>query len=234
MCTNYTPTRRERLDLLGLGRFAVEPGDWPPETWPGYLAPLIVRGREPGDPLRLGLARFGLVPRWARDRAQADALSRHTYNARHETAASKPSFRSAWRERHFALAPMDDFFEPCWEDPSSPGRSVRWRVAAVDGGPLTAAALWERWIDPDTGEVLIGFSLLTCNADGHGIASHLHRPGEEKRMPVLIPPAQRKAWLEAAPEQTPAFMQALAAKALLAQAAPLRRKASGASGQAPP
>ena len=221
MCTNYTPTRSERLRALA-GLPAIEPraSDWPPETWPGYPAPILARGPDPGAPARLGVARFGLVPRWARDRADATTRSRHTLNARSETVAERPSFRAPWRERHFALVPMDDFFEPCWQDPSRPGVAVRWRVAPRDGQPLTAAALWERWTDPATGAIEISFSLLTVNADGHAIMDRLHRPEEEKRMPVIVPPEHRLAWLQATPDQARALLRPYPAEALRSEAAP--------------
>lgn len=40
------------------------------------------------------IGQFGLVPHWADDLK----LGRHTFNARSETAATKPSFRDAWHQ----------------------------------------------------------------------------------------------------------------------------------------
>jgi putative SOS response-associated peptidase YedK len=37
-----------------------------------------------------GLAKFGLIPSWAKD----EKISRHTYNARSETVHEKPSYRT--------------------------------------------------------------------------------------------------------------------------------------------
>lgn len=241
MCTNYTPTSRDRLRALRLGVGELPPQDWPAEVFPAYEAPVLVRGGAPGDLSRgvqVRLARFGLVPRWSHDAAQARMLSRHTVNARSETAALKPSFRGPWRDRHFALVPMDAFYEPCWEDAAQHGgHSVRWRLAAADGRVLGAAGLWERWIDPAHGVAVDSFTLLTVNADGHAVMGRLHRPGEEKRMPVFIPEADWLRWLHAGAEEAHHWMRPLPADQLQAGPAPLGLRpftpARAASGGAP-
>ena len=177
-CTNYTPTSRDRLRAAKLGVDHLPETEWPPEVYPGYEAPILVRGGAPGQhdlAPRCVLARFGLVPRWCRDAAHAHELARHTTNARSETASVKPSFRAPWRERRWALAPMESFFEPCWES----GRAVRWRIAVAQADLFAAAGLWERWTDPASGEITTSFTLLTVNADGHAVMGRMHRPGDE-------------------------------------------------------
>ena len=75
MCTNFTPTQRAQWvkETLGLDL----PSGFPEETYPGYLAPLVVKSRQ-SERVACGLARFGLIP----GRAKDDKVSRHTYNAR--------------------------------------------------------------------------------------------------------------------------------------------------------
>jgi putative SOS response-associated peptidase YedK len=219
VCTNYTPTARDRFKASRLGIAHLPVKDWPPEVFPGYEAPIVVR-QDAGAPL-LEIARFGLMPRWSRDAAHAQQLARGTYNARSETAAQKPSFRSAWRERQWALAPMDNYFEPMWEDAASNGgKSVRWRIARADGDPFACAALWERWSDNTTGEIITSFSLLTVNADGHALCGRLHRPGDEKRMPVIIAANDYDAWLHATPHEAQAFMRTTPTDLLVGAPAP--------------
>jgi putative SOS response-associated peptidase YedK len=216
MCTNYTPSSRDRLRATRLGVAHLPEADWPREVYPGYEAPILVRGGAPGQhdlAPRCLLARFGLVPRWSRDAAHAKELSRHTTNARSETASVKPSFRSPWRERHWALAPMENFFEPCWET----GRAVRWRMDRVDGNLFAAAGLLERWLDPASGEII---TLLTVNADAHPLMARMHRPGDEKRMPVLLTPGDFEAWLHATDEQAHALVRSMPAVPLVGQPAP--------------
>ena len=216
MCTNYRPTARDIVQE----RFAAELVDdaYPPEAFPGYLAPIVRRSREPlasatAPAAREALlGRFGLIPHWARD----DTIGRRTYNARTETVAEKPSFRTAWAKAQRCIVPMDHFFEPNWES----GKAVRWRLAHAQGEPLGVAGLWAWWRAPNGAEVH-SFTMLTVNADAHPVMNHFHRPGEEKRMLVILPPADYDAWLAAPVDTAPAFFRPCPADALVASAAPL-------------
>lgn len=197
---------------------------WPAETYPGYLAPILTAPSPVAEGMQASLARFGLVPRWCRDAAHAATVGRGTYNARCETVQEKPSFRSAWRERRFALVPMLNYFEPCWES----GRAVRWRVEAADGQPLLAAALHEHWLQPDTGEPVHSFSLLTANADKHALLNRMHRPGDEKRQLRLIGVSEGAEWLRQPADRALLWLGRLPDVALVGRAAPLRPDPQGA------
>lgn len=223
MCTNYTPTARDRFKAARMGVVHLPQGDWPAEVFPGYDAPIVRRaddGQAAAPPV-CDIAKFGLMPRWSRDAAQALSISKGTYNARNETAAEKPSFRTPWRERQFALVPMESYFDPNWEDAHlNGGKPVRWRISRADGDPFACAALWERWSDKTTGEIITSFSLLTVNADAHALCGRLHRPGDEKRMPVIIAANDYDAWLNASPDEAHAFMRTTPAEQLVGGPAP--------------
>lgn len=206
MCTNYrAPNSRIVHDMQGLSGVQMPAGDWAEEVFPGYTAPIVTRGAAgpAAMPLVCSLARFGLVPRWSRDAQHGTELSRRTYNARSETVAEKPSYRTPWRERQYALVPMLNYYEPCWES----GRALRWRIAPASGEPFAVAGLHERWTDRLTGETVQSFTLLTVNADGHPLMGRMHRLGDEKRMLVIVPPAQYAHWLGATPEQALQLLQ---------------------------
>lgn len=136
MCTNFTPTQRSEWVKEKLG--VDLPAGYPQESYPGFAAPVIVKSQQTGR-VACGLARFGLIPAWAKD----DKISRYTYNARSETAAEKPSFRTAWRQRQFGLVLVDNFYEPSYEY----GKAVRWKIALASGDAFGIACLWDRWID---------------------------------------------------------------------------------------
>jgi putative SOS response-associated peptidase YedK len=215
MCTNYTPpTPQHLLAMPELGAALGGDLDWPAETFPGYGAPIVVANANGGR--SVCVARYGLVPRWCKDSTQATALSRRTYNARSETVAEKPSYRAPWRESRFALAPMLNYFEPCWET----GKAVRWRIHMADGAPFAVAGLHETWTDRDSGEMVRSFSLLTVNADGHPLLGRMHRPLDEKRMLVVVPRGAYGEWLHATPAQAALMMQATPAEWLAGEAAP--------------
>lgn len=191
MCVHITPAKPTALQRMT----GLEPvQDYPPESFPGYVAPIIRADAEAASGLRVDLAVFGLIPSWAKDRS----IGRRTYNARSETVAEKPSYRTAWRQRQFCLVPLGRFFEPCWET----GKAVPWSIHRQDEEPFTVAGIWDRWTDRATGEIVVSFSMLTINADRHPIMGRFHRPGDERRSLVVIPHSRWAAWLAATPEST--------------------------------
>lgn len=136
-----------------------------------------------------GLARFGLIPVWAKD----DKISRHTYNARSETVEEKPSYRNAWRRRQFCIVVADNFYEPNYET----GKPVRWRIKTKSGYPFGIASIWEKWIDPKNNEVVVSFSMMTVNADDHPVMRRFHKLDDEKRTPVILQPKDFFRWMGA-------------------------------------
>lgn len=189
MCVNFTPANPTALQRMTCRAPAV---DYAPETFPGYAAPIIRGGGAETDgqsELHVSLAAFGLIPSWSKDRL----IGRSTYNARSETVAEKPAYRTAWRKKQFCLVPMERFFEPCWET----GRSVRWSIHRRDKEPFTVAGIWDSWTDQTTGEIVESFSMLTINADGHPVMGRFHRPGDEKRSLVVVPTDAWNDWVTA-------------------------------------
>jgi putative SOS response-associated peptidase YedK len=85
----------------------------------------------------LGRYRWGLVPSWAKD----PSVGSRMFNARAETVATKPSFRSALAARRLVVV-ADGFYE--WKSGTgSPKRP--YYFTRVDGRPLALAGLWEQW-----------------------------------------------------------------------------------------
>lgn len=224
MCANYTPTSKTRMEKI-FTDLPVEleisedlPQEWGHEIWPGDSGVMILAKGEGACLARA--ARFGLVPAWAEP-----SLARHTYNARSETVAEKPSFRQAWRNGQFCLIPADAFFEPRYLQ----GRAQRWRLQARDGQALLLAGIWERRGAHDD----YSFSMLTINADQHSLMSQFHKPGDEKRMPVILPDSHWLPWLHASPAQAMQFLQSWDGDRVLAEAAPLPREQIAISAATP-
>ncbi|RMH03108.1 MAG: SOS response-associated peptidase [Planctomycetota bacterium] len=140
---------------------------------------------------RIRFFHWGLIPPWARDRSFAARM----INARAETVAEKPAFRAAFRARR-GLVPMSGFYE--WR---REGRLRRpWFFRPPDGGLLAAAALWERWRDPENGREILSLALLTTAANR--VMAPIHH-----RMPVLLDAAGRRVWTD--PEADPDHLRAL-------------------------
>ena len=189
MCGRFTQRLswaelHELMDLIGV------PLNLPPRY---NVAPsqdvAVVRAAPDGR--SLAMLRWGLIPAWARD----PAIGHKLINARSETAAQKPSFRSAFRHRR-CLVPADGFYE--WR--RSGGTRQPWLFGLRDGAPMMFAGLWERWTVPE-GAALTG-SLAECSpGDAVETCTILTTAANETvapvhgRMPVILPPGAWDAWL---------------------------------------
>ena len=191
------------------------------DVWPMYMASLIRCPREVGPsdenvPVREAvLGQFGLIPHWAKD----TSMGKRTYNARSETAASKPSFRDAWRQGQRCIIPVEAFYEPDWRS----GKAVLTRISRTDGKPIGLAGLWSCWKSP-SGELLYSYTLLTINADVHPIMKNFHKPGDEKRMVVVLRDNVYGDWLTAPVQQTMDFMRSFPDDQLIAEVVIKRSK----------
>lgn len=197
MCANYQPvTRADRL-LAFFG--VVREGDAPPvDIYPLQAAPFIRLAEDGSGLMRCDDGFFGLLPAHAAE----IAYGRKTYNARSETVAVKPSFRDAWRKGQRCIIPAECIFEANWES----GRAVRWAIQFPAQVPMGIAGLYSRWRAPD-GRRLFSFAMLTVNADGHPVYQRLHRPGEEKRMVVILEPRDWGEWLACPVPQAARFFK---------------------------
>lgn len=159
-------------------------------------------------PLELALARWGLVPFWARD----PKIGNRMINARGETVATKPAFRAAFRKRR-CLVPADGFFE--WQQ--GPAGKQPWYIHAAGGEPLAFAGLWELWDPPEGGAPLASCTIITTGAN------HFMRELHD-RMPVILDAAGRECWLDPA-AAGPALQELLApAPEALLEAWPVSRR----------
>ena len=145
---------------------------------PSQEAPVIVRG-ELGRDRALTSMRWGLVPSWAKD----SKIAHRTINARSETAAEKPSFRSAFKRRR-CLVPASWFYE--WQREA--GAKVPYRIQRADHRPLAFAGLWERWTGSAAEPPRVSFTVLTTDANDDVAPLH-------DRMPCLIEPDDFDRWL---------------------------------------
>lgn len=207
MCAHYESVK----DPKRLARaFKVQmPADAKSDVWPGYHSVFIRRPKEAdsGDeavPSREAMAgSFGLIPHWAKD----TGMAKRTYNARSETVDSKPSYRDAWRLGRHCIIPAEAIYEPDWRS----GKAVSTRIARTDGEPMGIAGIWTGWKAP-TGEIVRSMSMLTVNADDHPFMRDFHKPGEEKRMVVILREEDYDAWLQAPAADSMAFMKQYSAQ----------------------
>ncbi|HTU75419.1 MAG TPA: SOS response-associated peptidase [Trebonia sp.] len=86
----------------------------------------------------LRLLRWGLVPSWAKDSSGGARL----INARAETVAVKPAFRSAFKRRR-CLIPADGYYE--WQASADKKVKQPFFIYPDDGGVLSFAGIYELW-----------------------------------------------------------------------------------------
>ena len=167
-----------------------------PELTPRYnIAPTqevaAVRQGEQGR--ELSMLKWGLVPSWAKD----PGIGARMINARAESVADKPSFRSAFKRRR-CLILADGFYE--WKKTGARTKQPYY-IFLRDRQPFAFAGLWEHWKGPDGGE-MPSCTIITTGANE--LLSELH-----DRMPVILGEEEYDRWLD------PKFDDAETLKSLL-------------------
>jgi putative SOS response-associated peptidase YedK len=177
MCGRFTlhtpePLLREVFNLeqsvpLGLKpRYNIAPSQQVP----------IIRDTESGRDMVM--AKWGLIPHWSKE-----AKTKYsTINARIETVAEKPTYRTPFKHRR-CLIPADGFYE--WKVVD--GRKVPHHIRMRDGGVFAFAGLWDHW--EGEGESMESCSIIVMPAND--VMQSLH-----ERMPAIIAPAHQDLWLD--------------------------------------
>lgn len=145
---------------------------------PGRSLQIVRKG---GGGRELALARWGLIPAWAKEAS----IGNRMINARAETVAEKPAFRAAFRARR-CIIPASGFYE--WRRRGS-GPKQPYLIRRKDGAPMGFAGLWENWTDHETGEVVTSCVIITT--EPNALMTELH-----DRMPVILDPGDYDSWLD--------------------------------------
>ena len=129
-------------------------------------------------------AHFGLLLGFAKDIKYGLRM----YNARSETVASLPSFKSTWATARHCIVPCEAIYEQDWQR-----RAWATRFNAADGGTLAVAGIWQPWKSPG-GQWIQSFALVSLSADDHRLKREYHRSDskrgpeqQDKRMVVILP-----------------------------------------------
>ncbi len=177
MCGRFTlRTRLNELSQL----YAVESQlDWTPRF---NIAPsqsvLAIRNDPEGGRRELATLRWGLIPSWADDAKIGNRL----INARAETIATKPSFKSAVKSRR-CLVLADGFYE--WK---KTGRKRQpYFLQMADQRPFVMAGLWDRWTK--SRPAIESCTIVTTAPNALAAAIH-------DRMPAILPAAAAAVWLD--------------------------------------
>ncbi len=136
---------------------------------------------------QLRLVRWGLVPSWAKSISGGARM----INARAETVAVKPAFRSAFTRRR-CIIPADGYYE--WQ---AAGKAKKpFYIYRTDGGILAFAGIYELWRDeavPDDHEGAWYWSAAIITTDATDDIGKIH-----DRTPMVIAPESWADWLDPA------------------------------------
>jgi putative SOS response-associated peptidase YedK len=221
MCTSYKVG-----DIKIFDAFSEFPGanfDFKAEIYKDYVAPVFRRG---ADSFSTDPATFGMVPR---KRIPPGVKVFDTMNARAESVGEKRSFSGAWNRLQLCLIPCESFYEPNYET----GKPVRWKIGMASSEPLAIAGLWRAWEEPE-GPASLSFTMLTVNADEHPLMKRFHKPGDEKRSVVIVPPNAYDDWLGCrSTDEARSFLNLYPAAEMAAEAAPIPKRASACVPEGP-
>jgi putative SOS response-associated peptidase YedK len=145
---------------------------------PTSTIPIVVGNSTGGRDLHP--ARWSLVPSWSPELT----LSYATFNARSETAATKPTFRDSVRHRR-CIVPVSGYFEWATRGSVKTPHYIHHSTRSVFG----LAGLYSWWSNPHSGDTIATATIVT--RDSVGDVREIH-----DRMPVMVPPALASAWLD--------------------------------------
>lgn len=124
---------------------------------------------------------WGLIPFWAKD----PAIGNRMINARAETLAEKPTFKSAFRHRR-CLVLADGFYE--WKQEPGNKSKTPMRIQLKSGEAFAFAGLWDRWNSPDGSEIR---SCTIITTSPNEFMSSIHN-----RMPAILPEKDLLRWID--------------------------------------
>lgn len=179
MCGRYVSKEQAAIErAFNLTRGGGNPFGARYNAAPTDLLPIIrdhpKRGRE------LTLLRWGLIPSWAKDAS----IGAKMINARAETLAEKPAFRSAFQRRR-CLVPMAGFYE--WQ--KTPAGRMPHYVHLLNTDLFAVAGLYEWWFGKEGVQPIESYTIVTTEANE--MVSKLH-----DRMPVILHEQDYQAWLD--------------------------------------
>jgi putative SOS response-associated peptidase YedK len=178
MCGRYRLSRRKQFIQEYFD--TTDEVDWEPRynIAPSQSVPVI--RQDPAKPeRRFSLARWGLIPYWAKD----SSIGYKLINARSETVGSKPAFREAFESRR-CLIPADGFYE--WKRAEKAKQPFHFGLR--DDSLFAFAGLWDQWKDA-SGHAVESCSILTTTPNS--LLADVH-----DRMPVILSPEHYDLWLD--------------------------------------
>lgn len=156
---------------------------------PAYAEPhcIIVSGSD-----QLQAMQWGLIPAYAdmEEHELYDKEDRYK-NARAENLFSSRLWGRYWKHKR-CIIPSTGFFEPHRLDN---GKTQYYHIRLKSREIFSMAGLWDEWVNPDTGEKVLTFVMITTEANP--LLRKIHNGGNSPfRMPKILTESEEKAWLD--------------------------------------
>ncbi|KAB8037744.1 hypothetical protein GCL60_11260 [Silvanigrella paludirubra] len=148
MCAQFLVDKilfQKSLSIFSLHLNTIE---WKDRILPHSQSPII---EYKNNEYFIELFYFSLVPSWSHDRKPKFA----THNARLETVLEKPTWKKPFLKNH-CLVPITTFIEPIYEGKFA-GNMVKFNLEEC----IFVPAIFDYWMNKETGEVISSFSILT-------------------------------------------------------------------------
>lgn len=192
MCGRYL-RRSDKQRIAEAFRLHQLPDDFPlPPDYniaPATFQPVVRLHRDTGE-RELVLMRWGLVPYFAKSLSEWKGFS--SINAKAESIQEKALWRRPFEKRR-CLVPADGFYE--WQK-LDPKTKKPFAYTLSNGQPFAFAGLWDAWKNPDNGEWLQTFAIITTTSNELTAAVH-------DRMPVILHPRDYDRWLQRGEAELP-------------------------------
>ena len=157
---------------------------------PGALAPVITNT----EPNKVQLFTFGMCPSWSKKRmylfnarSEGDGNSENSPDYKGgKGIITKPSFRKPIRSQR-CLVIADAFIEGTKDE----GLDKPFVVYIKSGRPFAMAGIWDTWANPETGELVNSFAIITAPSNA------LLQKLPHHRSPVVLRRSDELRWLRA-------------------------------------
>lgn len=122
---------------------------------------------------------FGFLPSWAKEIRQS-ALN---FNARADSLNGKPTWKKVWLKKQRCVVCATGFYE---KDRAT-GKNYFFKHQG--NKPMNIAGIYNHWANPETGEIIKTFAIITTEPNKEVKPFH-------DRMPVVLTEEKLKRWLD--------------------------------------
>lgn len=134
---------------------------------------------------------WGLIPFWTKTQDDAKKIRTMTYNARSETVFQLSSFREPIMKKR-CLIPSTGYIEYHHNEDKS---TQPYFIYLADDEIFSMAGVYDIWYNPQNGEFIKTFSLITTQANV--LTAQIHNGGKNpRRMPVILSKENEEKWMD--------------------------------------